>query len=86
MKQKLAILFNEDNINSRLDSKIFNYSIITLIILSSIQIVIELSPEYKEYKDLFVLLERITIIIFTVEYIIRFWLSGILNSEYQGIR
>lgn len=85
MKQKLAILFNEDNINSRLDSKIFNYSIITLIILSSIQIVIELSPEYKEYKDLFVLLERITIIIFTVEYIIRFWLSGILNSEYQGI-
>ena len=67
-----------DVVNDRDDdgipNHIFDYIIITLIILNIFAIFLETyKPIYSEYRDFFIWFEYFSVIVFTVEYIIRIW-------------
>lgn len=59
-------------------SKIFDYSILTLIILTAVAIVMESYEDINRIYSLeFRIFELVSIVIFTVEYLLRVWTSNL---------
>lgn len=84
MKNKLALILNEDNIRSNKWSGIVNYSIIFLIVISALQIILEVDPRFEKYSSLFEWIDIISISVFTIEYLARFWVSDIVDARFNG--
>ncbi len=63
-------------------SKYFDIFILTLIVLNILSIVLESHVYLRtKYKDYFYLFELISVIIFTIEYLLRLWTSDIKFSK-----
>jgi voltage-gated potassium channel len=63
-------------------TKIVNYSIVTLIFLNIIAVIIQTEKGIaQEYNTFFSWLEIISVVFFTIEYILRIWVSN-LNRRY----
>lgn len=59
-------------------SKMFDYIIMTLIILNTTSIILESFAHLAEkYQGVFYYLEVVSIIIFTIEYLLRFWTADL---------
>jgi len=63
-------------------SKIFDIFIISLIFLNILAIILETVPSLSQYKNFFLKFEIISVVIFTVEYLLRVW-SCTANSQYS---
>lgn len=73
LKQRVFDIVNERNEGGKPDT-FFDFFIIILIILNTVLIFVETYPEiYGQYKGYLDLIEQITIIVFTVEYLLRIW-------------
>jgi voltage-gated potassium channel len=76
--KKIILDIIEPNKNNQLLSKIFDYGLITLILLNVLAIVAESFLSIKiKYNSYFEKFELISVIIFTIEYILRLWTSDI---------
>lgn len=83
MKRKIALLFDDEKGNTKGD-KFFEYFISCLIIINMIAIVLESYDEiHKIYGFYFYALELFSIIIFSLEYIVRIWIANILNPNLK---
>ena len=68
-------------------SKIFDWSIMILIALSILSIILESFPEISEkYANVFHVFETITVIVFSIEYILRIWTADLLFPEAKHPR
>jgi len=81
IKNKIFDIIDPDNSNSVL-SRIFDASIITLIIISVLSIILDTFEFLGQYSDLLYIIEIFTIIIFTVEYILRIWTADMLYPDF----
>jgi len=73
LKQRVFDIVNERDEGGKPDT-FFDFFIIILIILNTILIFVETYPEiYGQYKGYLDLIEQITIIVFTAEYLLRIW-------------
>ena len=76
-----------DEENETLFSRCINYTLIGLIIGNVIAVLLEsINSIYKDYQWYFDIFEHISILIFTVEYILRFWSvveKNPLDSEWR---
>lgn len=86
LKLKFARLVNEDNFGKERGSTFFNGMILGLIILSFLQIILEANEGLAAYAAVFEAFEVFTILVFTVEYLIRFWVAGVLDESYTGVK
>ncbi len=69
-----------------IQSKIFDITIMALVVLNVICMIIETVPSIRaDYGKLLNRLELISVIIFTIEYILRLWSCGI-SAKYAGIK
>ncbi len=76
VKHKVHVLLHPEIGDSRAD-KIINASIIILIILNVIAVMLETVVEiHDKYKTAFDLFDRISVYIFTIEYVLRVWSSN----------
>ena len=76
IKQKIHILLHPELGDTRWD-KILNAFIIILIILNVTAVMLEtVQPIHDEYKDFFHIFDTVSVVIFTVEYILRLWSSN----------
>ncbi len=81
IKQKIALLFDNDKDNSKGD-KIVELFIAGLIIVNTIAIVLEsYNTIYKSYTNFFTGLEIFSVIIFSIEYLVRLWIADIIYPE-----
>lgn len=63
-------------------SKIFDWSIMILIALSIISIILEsFANIYEKYHSVFQVFEVITVVVFTIEYLLRIWTADLLFPE-----
>ena len=68
-------------------SQIFDWSIMTLIALSVISIILESFADlYAKWQSAFRIFEAITVIVFTIEYILRIWTADLLYPEAKHPR
>ena len=68
-------------------SEIFDWTIMILIALSILSIILESFENiYARHQSLFRLFEAITVIIFTIEYILRIWTADRLFKEAKHSR
>jgi voltage-gated potassium channel len=82
-KHKVHILLHPELGESKAD-KAINVFIITLIVLNVIAVMMEtVHPLYDEHKKLFDTFDLISVIIFTVEYVLRVW-SCTHDPRYKG--
>ena len=82
-KHKVHILLHPELGESKAD-KIINIFIITLIVLNVIAVMMEtVHPLYEEHRKLFDAFDLISVIIFTVEYVLRVW-SCTHDPRYKG--
>ncbi|MDD1728527.1 MAG: ion transporter [Methanospirillum sp.] len=73
IKKRVFDIVN-DRDNDGIPNHIFDYAIITLIVLNIIAIFLETyKPIYTEYYNFFTWFEYFSVILFTVEYILRIW-------------
>jgi voltage-gated potassium channel len=86
LREKLSVIIDDGNIKTNKYSAFFNYSIFIIIIISVIEIILEVDPEYNEYGALFSFIDAFTIIVFTIEYILRFWTADLIDIKYKGIK
>lgn len=86
IKEKVALLFDDEKEN--LKGNVFvEYFISGLIIVNMIAIILESYHEvYAAYSNYFSLLEWFSIIVFTIEYIIRIWIADSTYSHLSPIR
>ncbi len=61
--------------NDQLSGKIFDLFFQFLILLSLVIIVVETLPEMEVYQNLFQITDNIIVIIFSIEYALRIWVS-----------
>lgn len=69
LKLRSQLIDNEKEISR------FDAIIITLIIISSLSILLEISLVSTRFSTVFYIIELLTTIIFTIEYLFRFWVS-----------
>ena len=82
-KHKVHILLHPELGESKAD-KAINIFIITLIVLNVIAVMMEtVNPLYNNYKKLFDTFDLISVIIFTIEYVLRVW-SCTHDPRYKG--
>jgi voltage-gated potassium channel len=82
-KHKVHILLHPELGESKAD-KAINIFIITLIVLNVIAVMMEtVHPLYEKNKKLFDTFDRISVIIFTIEYVLRVW-SCTHDPKYKG--
>ena len=82
-KHKVHILLHPELGESKAD-KAINIFIITLIVLNVIAVMMEtVHPLYEEHRKLFDAFDLISVIIFTVEYVLRVW-SCTHDPRYKG--
>ena len=73
--------------NGDLASAIFDWSIMALIALSILSIILEsFAGIYAKWKPVFSAFETITVIVFTIEYILRIWTADLLYPEAKHPR
>lgn len=76
IKHTTHILLHPELGESRAD-KIINFSIITLIVLNVIAVMLEtIQTIHDEYETFFYYFDLISVIIFTIEYVLRVWSSN----------
>lgn len=67
--------------------RIFDWLIMALIILSIITIILESFPEIEaKYQSVFRILEIFTVIVFSIEYLLRIWTADLLYPESKHPR
>lgn len=82
-KKDVHILLHPELGNSKWD-KFLNAFILTLIVLNVVAVMLEtVHPLYKQYKTAFDTFDLISVIIFTIEYILRVWSSNV-EKKYAG--
>jgi voltage-gated potassium channel len=82
-KHKVHILLHPELGESKAD-KLINIFIITLIVLNVIAVMMEtVHPLYDDHKKLFDTFDLVSVIIFTVEYVLRVW-SCTHDKRYKG--
>ena len=75
-KHQVHILLHPELGESKAD-KIINIFIITLIVLNVIAVMMEtVQPLYDDHKKLFDTFDLVSVIIFTIEYVLRVWSSN----------
>jgi voltage-gated potassium channel len=79
----LVDIFNEDIYSSKLSKRV-NMGIVFLIVLSTLEIILETEPSLVAYNQLFDLVFYSTSFVFLAEIIIRFYISAKLNTKYAG--
>ena len=73
--------------NGDIASKIFDWSIMALIALSIISIILEsFASIYNKWHTTFQVFEIITVVVFTIEYILRVWTADLLYPEAKHPR
>lgn len=73
LRQKVFLIVDENN-KEGTGSRIFNISIVVLIILNVIAIILESFQDLKDlYEKQFYIFEVFSVAIFTIEYILRLW-------------
>lgn len=76
-KKKVHGLLHPEIVGDKHWDKIINVFIIVLIILNVIAVIIEtIQPLHDKYKDFFYYFDLISVIIFTIEYVLRVWSSN----------
>lgn len=69
-----------------LESKIFLGSIMTLIFLNLFAVVFETVPSlYNSYSNYFLFLERFSVTVFTIEYLLRLWTCTLLPAYRNSL-
>jgi voltage-gated potassium channel len=78
MKQKVFEILDEYEKTSNNWGKIIDLFIISLIILSVIEIILEsFEILYVQYASSFYIFELFTVIVFSIEYVLRVWISDL---------
>ena len=67
-------------------SRLFEIGIIALIIISVISVFAITFPISERVSDALYLLETVTVIIFSVEYLLRIWTADLLYPSLSGVR
>jgi voltage-gated potassium channel len=82
-KHKVHILLHPELGESKAD-KAVNIFIISLIVLNVVAVILEtVHPLYEEHKKLFDTFDRVSVVIFTIEYVLRVW-SCTHDPRYKG--
>jgi len=86
MKLKLYELVEKGS-HGRKGNRVFDYTIMTLIVLSLISIVLESIPEINsKYETLLYGFNSISIVIFSIEYVIRIYVSDLTHPSKTGLK
>lgn len=76
-KKKVHGLLHPEIVGDKRWDKIINVFIITLIILNVIAVILEtVEPLNSKYRDFFYYFDLVSVIIFTIEYVLRVWSSN----------
>lgn len=80
---KVHLLLDPLDGHSRLD-RIINGIIVGLILLNTTAVVLEtVEPLYRSYKKVFTAIELVSVVLFSIEYLLRVW-SCTATEKYKG--
>ena len=86
LKEKLALVF-DDNLKTRQWQNIFDYFIIGLIVISTIEVFLStFTSIVDKYGHILHFIDIFTTIIFTIEIILRTWLAHMIDDKYKGFK
>ncbi len=86
MKRKIFNIINSDSGTPTLASKIFDVSIITLIILNVVTIIIDTFDIPEWLNTVMTWVEIVSVIIFTIEYFLRIWVADMVYPKMSPLR
>ena len=79
-------VFEIIEVGKNLPSRIFDVFIIIMIILTLITVIAETFDIPSFWQDIFNKFEIVSVIVFTVEYILRVWTADLLHPELSPLR
>lgn len=83
-KQKVHGLLHPEIVGDKRWDKVINVFIVTLIILNVVAVMLEtIKPVYNKYADFFDTFDWVSVIIFSIEYVLRVWSSN-HEEKYKG--
>lgn len=86
MKRKIFNIINSDSGTPSFASKIFDVSIITLIILNVVTIIIDTFDIPEWLNTVMTWIEIVSVIIFTIEYFLRIWVADMVYPKMSPLR
>ncbi|MCL2386615.1 MAG: methyl-accepting chemotaxis protein [Defluviitaleaceae bacterium] len=83
LKREVCNIIRDDGHRS-LANRIFSYGITTLIVINIVMVLLDLLEVIPESAEpIFFYAELVTVVVFTVEYILRLWTADILHSRMR---
>lgn len=79
-------IFEIIEVGKSLPSRIFDISIIILIVLTLVTVIADTFDISDFWQNVFNVFEIISVVIFTVEYILRVWTADLLHQELSPLR
>ncbi len=80
LKKKIAELLDDDN--DSFASRLFDWFIISVIVIAVISIILESEPSlHAQFTPTFLAIEYVTVTLFTIEYILRFWTAPVSRKR-----
>lgn len=84
IKSKTADILHSNNNNSKI-GLIINISLVALIIISVLVIILEsIQPLQNKYGHIFFFIEAFSVIIFTIEYLLRLWSCTGVDKKHNS--
>ena len=85
-KIKTAVFHVIETSKENLASRVFDIFIITLIILNLITIIVETFDLPDNVRNVITTFEIVSVIIFTIEYVLRVWTADLLNPQLKPVK
>ena len=84
--KKIARVF-DDNLKTRQWENIIDYTIIGLIVISSIEVFLSTFPDISDkYGHILHFVDVFTTIVFTIEVTLRIWFADVVDEKYKGFK
>ncbi len=86
IRARLGTVLNEANARSSPLAFKVQTLLFSMIIISSLNLILETVPELAGWRTVFLIVEAVTMIFFTIEYIGRLWCYQYLNGDVPGLK
>src|SRR6478735_7152796 len=77
----------ENHTQANVIGRVVDLFLVVLVVVNVTAVILETVESYhREYGKIFRLIELVSVVVFTVEYILRFWVSDLKRKYHDGFR
>src|SRR6478752_7908204 len=77
----------ENHSQANMVGRVVDFFLVVLVLVNVTAVILEtIESFHREYGKIFRFIEMVSVVVFTIEYILRFWVSDLKRKYHDGFR